>query len=130
MAGTQTNGALGKLKRPARVNPHRRRANQKREGARARPEPGVPELQSSRAELTELRTANRELMQRIAALESELSTARKQIDLLQHSAQPQPHPQRREAQMEAGQRPRGRSFGVALAASLIGRGMRAVRRGQ
>jgi predicted RNase H-like nuclease (RuvC/YqgF family) len=127
MAGTQTNGALGKVKRPARVHPQRRRANQKREGARVRPEPAITDLQSSRAELTELRTANRELMQRIAALESELSTARKQIDLLQHS--PQLHPQRREPAIEAGPRPRARMFGAAVAASLIGLGRRAVRRG-
>lgn len=127
MAGTQTNGALGKVKRPARVHPQRRRANQKREATRVRAEPGISELQSTRAELTELRTANRELLRRIAALESELSTARKQIDLLQRSQQPS-HPQRREPAIEAGAKPRGRTFGAALAASLLGLGMRAVRR--
>ena len=126
MAGTQTNGALGKVKRPARVHPQRRRANQKREATRVRAEPGISELQSTRAELTELRTANRELLRRIAALESELSTARKQIDLLQH-AQP-PQSQRRDPAIEAGAKPRGRMFGTALAASLLGFGMRALRR--
>ena len=104
-----------------------KRASTKRETARVRPEPAISELQNTRAELTELRTADRELRRRIAALESELSTARKQIDLLQRSQQPS-HPQRREPAIEAGAKPRGRTFGAALAASLLGLGMRAVRR--
>lgn len=133
MPAPQNTRALGgKLKRrkPKRAPAGARHGHARTAGAaqeQARGGGQLPsELQASRAEQMELRSANQALRQRIAALESELSTSRRQIELLRSGpksqarmSRPAPEPERKT---------RGRIFGAALFASLIGLGMRVAHR--
>jgi hypothetical protein len=135
MPATQnTHAAGGKLKlkrrKPKRAAARVRHGQGRATGPlqTAQPRGGQPatELQASRAEQMELRSANQALRQRIAALESELSTSRRQVELLRggqrsptRMTKPAPEPERKK---------RGRVFGAALFASLIGLGLRAAQR--
>lgn len=92
----------------------------------------APEVQMSRAQVTSLQIANRELTQRLSELESQLSTSEKQCQMLRQRAE--------QAELRVAERaPRrghlatrpaakGRVFGAALFAGLLGLGLRAVRR--
>jgi hypothetical protein len=128
MAATSTNQAQGsKHKRAPARKPARAHAGQRRPSSQPRtdlrPDQPASELQASLAQQMELQTANRELAARIAALESELSTARKQIELLRREGHaPVDRPSK--ALQQPTRRHRARLFGTAFFATLLGRRLR------
>src|SRR5262245_4900176 len=115
MATTQSNGALGSKAKRRRVR------GSKRSGAPQRAQPQLLDLQHLRTEAAELRSANRELLLRIAALESELGTARKQIELQRAELHPQPaQPEPKLEAARGGRSRRSRTFAAGVVASLLG----------